>query len=146
MTRIEGQLPDFSAHVPTGFGPWPYVGDTRDAKLVAKVNTDPKVYQDHERVPGTYRGWTRCFRLTDLPRLAAQCRTAGVDPEGAFLTLFDAVWVPTVWVASEADANRLRLAWAREFDVTPAKATQSVDSPNIGADQRAMYQAVLDAA
>jgi len=145
MPRIEGQLPNLnSTHFPTGYGPWPYVNDTTGIEPIARVNMDPTaLHHDCERIPGTYHGWTRCFRIVDLPRLADECRGAGVDPESVILTIFDGPYVPTTWVQTEEDADRLRLAWARAANVSVEHAQEGVTSPHISEDQRAMYQAIL---
>lgn len=120
------------ALVPTGYGPWPLVTDTYEVDPADQFSSvtwqiDPVVV----------------YRLTDLPRLAEEARAAGVDPEGCFITIHLRVWGPTCYVKSEEDANRFRLAWAKEFNVTVDRARVGVNSPYISEDQRTMYRQVL---
>lgn len=142
-TDLDTLMAALEARVPTGYGPWPSADDFRGVAPEAEViRSYSYTRHDVERLPNGC-GWRAIYRMGQLPRLAEAMRKVGVDPSGVYLTMFDQ-WISTAWVESKEDADKLRLAWAREHDVTPESAERGVVSPHIGEDQRAMYQAVLD--
>jgi len=143
---LDDLMSELSALTPTGYGPWPYESDTRGVPTVARAHYrwEASAFSHPPRLPSGL-GWTSIYRLTDLPRLAEECREAGVDPEGVYLSLFGWGYVPTCWVRTPEDADKLRLVWARTR-VGLEQAARGVVSPHIGDDQRAMYRAVLAAA
>lgn len=139
--RIEGEMPDLSEMIPTGYGPQVYMTDTQDSPSVVRVIQEwSETTHNIERLPNGC-GWSRVYRLVDIPGPANACRKAGVDPEGVFVTVFNSV--VTYWVKTHVEADVLRLVWANTHNLTPMEAQDGVDSPHIGEDQREMYKAVM---